>query len=113
MPLARATAKSGRSDAHCAKNRGSSLHPEATDQHNQYSYAGVYVLQRPLNLWLESDGKVAEKIAAVFKFGTSPLFTDAERAALHVAWHGALQLNAIMDKDFEALKAHFLDREMV
>ena len=58
-------------------------------------------------------GVDAEKIAAVFEFETSPLFTDAERAVLRVAWHGALQPNAVTDEDFAALKAHFSDREIV
>ena len=53
------------------------------------------------------------KIAAVFQFETSPLFTDAERAVLRVAWHGALLPNAVTDEDMEALKAHFSDREIV
>ena len=55
-------------------------------------------------------GVDAEKIAAVFEFETSPLFTNAERVALRVAWHGALKPNAVTDEDFEALKAHFSDR---
>ena len=58
-------------------------------------------------------GITAEKIASVFEFETSPLFSDAERAALRVAWHGALQPNAVTDEDFEALKAHFSEREIV
>ena len=58
-------------------------------------------------------GVDAEKIAAVFEFETSPLFTDAERAVLRVAWHGALQPNAVTDEEIEALKAHFSDREIV
>ena len=58
-------------------------------------------------------GVDAEKIAAVYEFDTSPLFTDAERAALRVAWHGALQPSAVTDDDFEALKAHFSEREIV
>ena len=58
-------------------------------------------------------GVEAEKIAAVFEFETSPLFTDAEQAVLRVAWHGALQPNAVTDEDMEALKAHFSDREIV
>ena len=57
-------------------------------------------------------GVEAEKIAAVFEFETSPLFTDAERAVLRVAWHGALQPNAVTDENMEALKAHFSDREI-
>ena len=47
------------------------------------------------------------KIAAVFQFETSPLFNDVQLVVLRVAWHGALQPNAVTDEDFEALKAHF------
>lgn len=58
-------------------------------------------------------GVDAEKINAVFEFETSPLFTDAERAVLRVAWHGALQPSAVTDDDFEILKEYFSDREIV
>ena len=58
-------------------------------------------------------GVEAEKIAAVFEFETSPLFTNAERAVLRVAWHGALQPNAVTDEDMATLKTHFSDREIV
>ena len=57
-------------------------------------------------------GIAAEKINSVFEFETSPLFSDAERAALRVAWHGALQPNAVTDEDFAALKLHFSEREI-
>ena len=57
-------------------------------------------------------GVTAEKITSVFEFETSPLFSDAERAALRVAWHGALQPNAVTDEDFAALKLHFSEREI-
>ena len=49
----------------------------------------------------------------MFEFETSPLFNDAERAVLRVAWHGALQPNAVTDEDIEALTTHFSDREIV
>ena len=58
-------------------------------------------------------GVDAEKINAVFEFETSLLFTEAERAVLRVAWHGALQPSAVTDDDFEALKAHFSEHEIV
>ena len=58
-------------------------------------------------------GVDAEKINAVFEFETSPLFTDAERTGLRVAWQGALQPSTVTDDDFEALKAHFSEREIV
>ena len=58
-------------------------------------------------------GVSTEKIAAAFEFEHSPLFSDAERAALRLAWHGALQPNASTDADFEALSVHFREREIV
>ena len=58
-------------------------------------------------------GVEAEKIAAVFEFETSPLFSAAERAALRVAWHGALQPSAVTDDDIAALTPHFSQREIV
>ena len=58
-------------------------------------------------------GVEAEKIAAVFEFETLPLFSAAERAALRVAWHGALQPSAVTDDDITALTPHFSQREIV
>lgn len=58
-------------------------------------------------------GVPREKIDAVFSFETSDLFSDAERAALRLAWHAALQPNASTDADFEALASHFSEREIV
>ena len=58
-------------------------------------------------------GVEAEKIAAVFEFETSPLFSAAERAALRVAWHGALQPSAVTDDDIAALTSHFAPQEIV
>ena len=58
-------------------------------------------------------GVSQEKVEAVFDFESSSLFSDAERAALRLAWHAALQPNATSDSDFAALKAHYSDREIV
>lgn len=55
----------------------------------------------------------AEKVKAVYEFQTSALFTEAERAALTLAWHASLQPNAIKPEDFETAKNHFSDREIV
>ena len=49
-------------------------------------------------------GASRDKVAAVFEFESSTLFTDRERAALRLAWHGALQPNQVSDADFEALR---------
>ena len=58
-------------------------------------------------------GASRDKVAAVFEFESSTLFTDRERAALRLAWHGALQPNQVSDSDFEALRRYFNDKEMV
>ena len=58
-------------------------------------------------------GASHDKVAAVFEFESSPLFIDRERAALRLAWHGALQPNQVSDADFEELRRHFNDKEIV
>ena len=58
-------------------------------------------------------GASRDKVSAVFEFESSPFFSDRERSALRVAWHGGLQPNAVTDADFEDLKRHFSDRETV
>jgi uncharacterized peroxidase-related enzyme len=58
-------------------------------------------------------GAQAEKITQVWSYEESDLFSDAERAALRVAHHGALVPNAATDEDFEELRRHFDDGEIV
>jgi hypothetical protein len=41
------------------------------------------------------------------------LFSDADRAALRLAHHAALVPNAVTDEDFEELRGHFDDGEIV
>lgn len=55
----------------------------------------------------ERFGIADEKLAAVWDYETSPLFSDAERAALRVAQRAALVPNAVTDRDFETLKIHY------
>ncbi len=54
-----------------------------------------------------------EKIRAVWSFEDSPLFSEAERAALRVAYHAALVPNEVTDDDFAALKKHFDEGQIV
>lgn len=54
-----------------------------------------------------------EKIAAVWEFQTSPIFSDAERAALTVAYHGALVPNVATQEDFDELKKYFDEDQIV
>ena len=51
------------------------------------------------------------KLDAVWDFRTSPLFSDAERAALNVAAASAQTPNAVTDAEFEELKRHFSDEQ--
>lgn len=58
-------------------------------------------------------GADEEKIANVWSYETSELFTDAERAALRLAHHAALVPNQATDEDFAELHRHFDDGEIV
>jgi uncharacterized peroxidase-related enzyme len=54
-----------------------------------------------------------DKIQAVWEYETSPLFSDAERAALRLAHHAALVPNQATEEDFAALAGHFDDGQIV
>ena len=60
-----------------------------------------------------SGGVEEEKIEAAFEYETSPLFTDAERAALRVAQAAATVPNSVTDEDFTELKKYYIDRQIV
>lgn len=53
------------------------------------------------------------KIAAVWEFERSPLFSAAERAALRLAFKAACVPNEAGEADFAALRAHFDDGQIV
>jgi uncharacterized peroxidase-related enzyme len=53
------------------------------------------------------------KIDAIFDFETSPLFSDAERAALRLARDAGLVPNASTPEHFASLRAHFSDGEII
>ena len=54
-----------------------------------------------------------EKIRAVWEFETSPLFSPAERAALRLGYHAALVPNEATKDDFDELKKHFDEGQIV
>ena len=62
---------------------------------------------------VEVDGVPADKIEAIFEYETSPLFTEAERAALRMAQSAGAVPNAVTDEDMEALKRHFDEDQIV
>ena len=55
----------------------------------------------------------AEKVQAVWEHETSPLFTDAERIVLRIAQSVAQVPNAVTDEDFEELRQHWDDDQVV
>ncbi len=58
-------------------------------------------------------GVEEQKVAALFEFETSPLFSEAERAVLRLARDAAIVPNATTEEHFEALRAHFSEAQIV
>jgi len=58
-------------------------------------------------------GVSEEKIASIWEYPTSPLFSDAEREALDVARNAALVPNAVTDEQFERLANYFSEQQIV
>jgi uncharacterized peroxidase-related enzyme len=54
-----------------------------------------------------------EKMAAIYEYSTSPLFTDAERAALDFAMEAASVPNAVTDASYAALAEHWSETQIV
>ncbi len=54
-----------------------------------------------------------EKLAAIWEYQTSPLFSDAERAALDFAFAAAQQPNTVNDSDFDAMRMHWSEEQIV
>ena len=54
-----------------------------------------------------------EKEAALWEYETSPHYTPAERAALCVAQLAAQVPNAVTDADFDELRQHYTDTQIV
>ncbi len=55
----------------------------------------------------------SEKVAALWQFDTSPLFDDAERAALRLAQAAASVPNTVTDADFVELRKYYDDEQIV
>ena len=54
-----------------------------------------------------------KKVAAIWDYETSPLFSPAERAALDFARAAASVPNAVTDEMFAAMRQHWSDEQMV
>jgi len=58
------------------------------------------------------QGVAQEKIDAVWSFEDSPLFNEAERAAINLAMKAGRVPNETTDADFDRLRAHFSETEI-
>lgn len=74
--------------------------------------AGCHYCQAHEAARSKAHGVDQEKIAAVWDFEDSALFTDAERAALRLARDAAQQPNAATDAHFDDLRRHFTEDEI-
>lgn len=54
-----------------------------------------------------------EKLAAVWEYKTSPLFTDAERVAIDFAIAAASQPNDVTDELFDQMKKYWSEGQIV
>ena len=61
----------------------------------------------------ERSGISEEKEAALWDYASSPLFSDAERAALTVARGAGLSPSAVTDADFDELKKYYATEQIV
>ncbi len=58
-------------------------------------------------------GTDEKKLAAVWEYRTSPLYTEAERVALDFAVAAASQPNDVSDELFERMKRHWTEGQIV
>jgi alkylhydroperoxidase family enzyme len=59
------------------------------------------------------QGIPEEKLAAVWEYRTSPLYTEAERAALDLAVAAGAQPNDVTDEMFDRVKRHWTEGQIV
>ncbi len=77
------------------------------------SAAGCQYCQAHTQYGAMREGIAAEKLAAIWAYPSSPLFSDAERAALDVARSASLSPNETTDQDFAKLNEYFDTEQIV
>jgi len=75
--------------------------------------AGCLYCQAHTLLGAHNFGVSDEKLAAVWDYARSPLYSDKERVALDFALAAAAQPNAVSDPLFDALRRHWSENEIV
>ena len=59
------------------------------------------------------QGIEAERLEAIWEYESSPLFNDAERAAIHFARLASLTPNGVEAADMDALRAHYTEEQVL
>ncbi len=59
------------------------------------------------------QGIAQDKLAAVWEFRSSPLFNEAERAALELVIAAGAQPNEVTDEMFDEMKKHWSEGQIV
>lgn len=75
--------------------------------------AGCLYCQAHTLLGASNFGITPEKLADVWTYASSPLYTERERVALDFALAAAAQPNAVTDDQFAQLRLHWSDGEIV
>jgi uncharacterized peroxidase-related enzyme len=75
--------------------------------------SGCLYCQAHTLLGAQNFGVSPEKLAAVWTYASSPLYTPAERAALDFALAAASQPNAVTDEIFAELQRHWSEAQIV
>lgn len=75
--------------------------------------AGCLYCQAHTLLGAQNFGVSDDKLAAVWTYATSPLYTERERVALDFALAAAAQPNEVTDELFARLRAHWSEGEIV
>ncbi|HWA36942.1 MAG TPA: carboxymuconolactone decarboxylase family protein [Burkholderiales bacterium] len=74
---------------------------------------GCLYCQAHTLLGAKNFGVSEERMAALWDFRTSPLFSEKERVALEFSLAAASQPNAVTDQLFVALREHWSERQVV
>lgn len=77
------------------------------------SAAGCTYCQAHTAHGAHNAGVEAKKIAQALNYANSDVFSPAERAALRVAEGAGVSPNTVTDADFEALKQHYSEAEIL
>ena len=75
--------------------------------------AGCLYCQAHTVLGAKNFGVSEARLASLWDFRTSPLYSDKERAALEFALAAAAQPNAVTDELFTELRTHWSDTQIV